>query len=75
MLLNVILILIVLEGAANIGLAYKNYKEVKELKAKINGSTEIVQEVKITVDGAGKSISEEIRKHIYNLSFMGIKIK
>jgi len=75
MLLNVILILIALEGAVIIGQTYKNYKEVKEIKVKINESIEIVQEVKIKVDGAGKSISEEIRKHIYNLSFMGIKIK
>lgn len=75
MLSNAILILIALEGAANIGLAYKNYKEVKDLKTKINESNGITQEVKIKVDGAGKSICEEIRKQIYNLSFIGIKMK
>ncbi|KZL88675.1 hypothetical protein [Clostridium magnum] len=75
MLKDIIITVLVSQGFIGTVLAYKNYKELRELKTKINKSTGIAQEVKVTVDSAGKNISEEIRKQIYNLSFMGIKMK
>lgn len=44
------------------------YKAVKELKTTVEG-------LKTNVDEAGKAIKSEIRKEIYNLSFMGVRIK
>lgn len=64
MLTNVILTLIAIEGAVGIGLAYKSLKTANTTKIEVAKSTTTIEELKVKVDEADKSLKNEIREQI-----------
>lgn len=68
MLKDIVILALVAQGVASTVIAYKSYKAVKELEAKIAETTE---EVKGKIDKA--DIKGEIYKHFFNLVYIKLR--
>lgn len=73
MVKDIIIVILILQVIALCGVIYKNIKYMKKLQS---ASKELIIKIEsIDMDKVTKEVIGEVRKQMFNLSLVGIKIK
>jgi hypothetical protein len=70
---DIVIVVLILQVAALSGIIFKNIKYMKKLQ---NASKELAEKIEgINMDKVTKEVIGEVRRQMFNLSLIGIKVK